>query len=121
MTSATFARPEKFQIGRVFNNCFSVIGRNIVLCAGLAFLFAGLPTILIQLWTNSRMEALLQADPGAAADPTFALRNSWVTFVAFFVSAIFGLLLQSALVRATIEDLNGKRPNIGDCRRTAHK
>ena len=31
MTSATFARPEKFQIGRVFNNIFSVVGRNIVL------------------------------------------------------------------------------------------
>lgn len=115
MTSATFARPEKFQIGRVFNNSFAVIGRNIVLTVGMAVLFSGLPTIIIQLWTNSRMEALLQADPGAAADPTFALRNSWVTFVAIFVSAIFGLLLQSALVRATIEDLNGKRPNIGDC------
>jgi len=115
MTSATFARPEKFQIGRVFNNSFSVIGRNIVLCVGLAFLFAGLPTILLQLWTESRMQAILALDPGAAADPTFALRNSWVTFVAIFISSIFALLLQSALVRATIEDLNGKRPTFGDC------
>jgi multisubunit Na+/H+ antiporter MnhG subunit len=114
MTSATFARPEKFQIGRVFNNSFSVIGRNIVLTVGLALLFSGLPTVLMQLWTESRMQAILAVDPGAAADPAFAFRNSWISFVAIFISSIFALLLQSALVRATIEDLNGKRPTFGD-------
>jgi len=60
MTSATFARPEKFQIGRVFNNSFAVIGRNLVLCVGLAFLFSGLPAIIIRLWSESRMQAILQ-------------------------------------------------------------
>ena len=102
MTSATFARPEKFQIGRVLNNSFSVIGRNIVLTVGLAFLFSGLPTVLMQLWTESRMQAILAVDPGAAADPTLMFRNSWVTVVDIFVSSIFSLLLKSALVRATI-------------------
>jgi multisubunit Na+/H+ antiporter MnhG subunit len=114
MTSATFARPEKFQIGRVFNNSFAVIGRNVVLCVGLALLFSGLPTVVMQLWTESRMQAIVAVDPGIAADPLFAFRNSWVSFVAIFVSSIFALLLQSALVRATIEDLNGKRPTFGD-------
>jgi multisubunit Na+/H+ antiporter MnhG subunit len=114
MTSATFARPEKFQIGRVFNNSFAVIGRNVVLCVGLALLFSGLPTVVMQLWTESRIQAIVAVDPGIAADPLFAFRNSWVSFVAIFVSSIFALLLQSALVRATIEDLNGKRPTFGD-------
>ncbi|MER9696090.1 hypothetical protein NKJ16_29780 [Mesorhizobium sp. M0179] len=119
MTSATFARPEKFQIGRVFNNTFSVIGRNIGLSVGLAFLLAGLPTIIMQLWIDSRMQAILQVDPGVAADPLFAFRNSWVSIVAVFISSICALLLQSALVRAAIEDLNGKRPSFGDSIQTA--
>ena len=115
MTSATFARPEKFQIGRVFNNSFAVIGRNIVLCAGLAFLFSGLPAIIIRLWSESRMQAILQADPGAAADPMLMFRNLTPVIIAGWVGYLFTLLLQSALVRATIEDLNGKRPTFADC------
>ena len=114
MTTATLGQPGRFEIGRVLNNSFSVIGRNIGLSVGLAFLFSGIPTIVLQLWTESRMQALLAANPGAAADPTFALRNSWVTGVVIFISSICALLLQSALVRATIEDLNGKRPSFGD-------
>jgi len=115
MTSTTLTRPEKFQIGRVFNNTFSVIGRNIGLYVGLAALFSGLPALVAQLWTESRVDVMLQTDPGAAADPEAMLRNSWVSIVAGLVSFICGLLLQSALVRATVEDLNGKSPSFGDC------
>ncbi|MER8648988.1 MULTISPECIES: hypothetical protein [unclassified Mesorhizobium] len=115
MTSATFARPEKFQIGRVFNNSFSVIGRNVVLFVGLSVLFAGVPAVILRLWTESRMQALLTANPGAAADPALVFSNIWVTLPASFIASLFVLVLQSALVRATIEDLNGKRPTLGDC------
>lgn len=114
MTSTTMERPEKFQFGRVFNNTFAVIGRNIGLCVGSALLFSGVPTVVFRLWTESRMQAILQTDPGAAADPTFAFGNPWITVVAVVISSILALLLQSALVRATIEDLNGKRPTLGD-------
>ncbi|WP_192182694.1 hypothetical protein [Mesorhizobium amorphae] len=114
MTSTTMERPEKFQFGRVFNNTFAVIGRNIGLCIGLALLFSGVPTVVFRLWTESRMQAILQTDPGAAADPTFAFGNPWITVVAVLISSMLALLLQSALVRATIEDLNGKRPTLGD-------
>jgi hypothetical protein len=115
MTSTTLARLDKFQIGRVFNNTFAVIGRNIGLCIGLAALFSGLPAILIRLWTQLRIDAVLQGNPGAVADPAAMFRYSWITIVAGFLSFILALLLQSALVRATIEDLNGKRPSFGDC------
>jgi len=114
MTSTTLERPEKFQIGRVFNNTFSVIGRNIGLYVGLATLFSGIPGLLAELWTQSRVDVMLQ-DPGAAADPGAMFRNSSVSVVAGLISFIFSLLLQSALVRATIEDMNGKRPAFGDC------
>ncbi|RJT37254.1 hypothetical protein D3227_18885 [Mesorhizobium waimense] len=114
MTSTTLERPEKFQIGRVFNNTFAVISRNIGLCVGLAALFSGLPAILIRLWTQPQIDAVLQ-NPGAAADPAAMFGSPWITIIAGLMSFVLALLLQSALVRATIEDLNGKRPSFGDC------
>lgn len=115
MTSATLGGADKFRIGRVFNNSFAVIGRNIGLCLGLAFLFSGLPAIVIRLLTQPQIDAILQAEPGAAANPAAMFGNPWVTISASLISFVLALLLQSALVRATIEDLNGKRPTFGDC------
>ncbi|MGT2468753.1 hypothetical protein ACVOMV_34555 [Mesorhizobium atlanticum] len=90
-----------------------MIGRNIGLCVGLAALFAGLPTLIIRMSTQSQINAMLE--PGAMPDPSAAFRNSSVTIIAGLISFVCTLLLQSALVRATIEDLNGKRPSFGDC------
>lgn len=115
MTTATLGRPGRFEIGKVFNSTFAVISRNIGLCIGLALLFAGVPTLLIRLWTQPQINGMLQSDPSAIADPNVMLRNSYLSFVAGLVSFIFALLLQAAVVRATIEDLNGKRPSFGDC------
>ncbi|RWM16867.1 MAG: hypothetical protein EOR72_09245 [Mesorhizobium sp.] len=113
MTTATLGQPGRFEIGRVFSNTFGVIGRNIELCVGLAALFAGLPTLIIRMSTQSQINAMLE--PGAMPDPSAAFRNSSVTIIAGLISFVCTLLLQSALVRATIEDLNGKRPSFGDC------
>ncbi|MDX8469142.1 hypothetical protein RFM26_25935 [Mesorhizobium sp. VK23B] len=114
MTTATLGRPGRFEIGRVFNTTFGVITRNIGLCAGLALLFAGVPTLLIRMWTQPQMEAVMSGDPSAMADPDQMLRNSYLSIFAGLISFIFTLLLQSSLVRATIEDLNGRRPSFGD-------
>ena len=116
MTTATLGRPGRFEIGRVFSNTFGVIGRNIGLCVGLAALFAGLPALLVRLWTQPQIDAMMQrGDPATMADPSAMFRNSYITIIAGLVSFVCALLLQSALVRATIEDLNGKRPSFGDC------
>lgn len=115
MTTATLGRPGRFEIGRVFSNTFGVIGRNIGLCVGLAALFAGLPTLLVRMATQPQINAILQTESGAMPDPSAAFRNSYITVIAGLISFVFTLLLQSALVRATIEDLNGKRPSFGDC------
>lgn len=114
MTTATLGRPGRFEIGRVFNSTFAVIMRNIGLCVGLGLLFAGLPTLLIRLWTQPQMEAVMNGDPSAMADPNAVLRNSYLSILAGLISFVFTLLLQSSLVRATIEDLNGRRPSFGD-------
>jgi hypothetical protein len=110
MTTATLGRPGRFEIGRVFSNTFGVIGRNIGLCVGLAALFAGLPALLIRLWTQPQIDAMMQRDAGAMADPSAMFRNSYITIIAGLLSFVCALL-----VRATIEDLNGKRPSFGDC------
>ncbi|ESY75515.1 hypothetical protein X740_30920 [Mesorhizobium sp. LNHC221B00] len=118
MTSTTLARREKFDIGRVFNNTFAVIGRNIALCIGLAAVFSGLPNLVSQL---ARPAAPAVGDPAS-----LAVATANYTFGYFVGFAVFGilyvglsLLLQSSLVRAAIEDLNGKRPSFGDCIRVA--
>ncbi|UCI06027.1 hypothetical protein [Mesorhizobium sp. B1-1-8] len=115
MTTATLGQPGRFEIGRVFNGTFSVIGRNIGLCIGLALLFSGLPALLIRMWQQPQIDAMLHGDPGAMADPNAVFRNFYISIIAGLVAFVFALLLQAALMRATIEDLNGKQPSFGDC------
>lgn len=115
MTTATLGQPGRFEIGRVFNSTFAIIGRNIGLCIGLAALFAGVPALLVSLWTQSQMVAILHGDPAAMANSDAVFQNSYLSVIAGLGSFVFTLLLQSSLVRATIEDLNGRRPSFGDC------
>lgn len=113
MASIASERPDKFRIGRVFNDSFAVISRNPVLCLGLAVLFSGLPTLLYQLWIWQSVSSI-----GIVA-PEFSAQRVTVTVVAVLVSMVLAAILQAALVRAAIEDLNGKRPAISDCIGTA--
>ncbi|MEO5756388.1 MAG: hypothetical protein ABIQ51_05975 [Mesorhizobium sp.] len=53
--------------------------------------------------------------PNAAPDPSMMFSGFSVTFGVGLISFVLALLLQSALVRATIEDMNGKQPSFGDC------
>jgi hypothetical protein len=115
MASVTLERPDKFRIGRVFNDSFAVIGRNPLLCLGLAVLFSGLPALVLQLWNQARLGDLTLGDPNNIANPSTLLRDSLLSFAFAMIYFVLSLLLQSALVRATIEDLNGKQPALGDC------
>ncbi|MGX5849583.1 hypothetical protein ACWGTO_21150 [Mesorhizobium sp. PL10] len=122
MTSLAQQRPEKFRIGRVFSNSFAVIGRNLGFLAVVVGLFSALPALLYNIWNLSQVAAML--DPGiaggAAAFETAAAENySTVSLIAGAIIFTLALLVQAALVRATIEDLNGKRPAVGDCMQIA--
>ncbi len=57
MSMASYDRPAAFRIGRVFGDTFSVLGRNLGLCIGLAVIFSGIPSFLYQLWTQGQVEA----------------------------------------------------------------
>ncbi|MER8441208.1 hypothetical protein NKH36_33000 [Mesorhizobium sp. M1312] len=117
MVSTTLERPDKFRIGRVFSNSFAVIGRNPGLLVAVAALFSALPALVLNLWNYSNFANLDIANPGsmAVADPSAMLRNSLISMAFGLIFLVMALLFQSSLVRATIEDLNGKRPAIGDC------
>jgi len=115
VTTLTLERREKFGIGRVLGNSFAVIGRNLGLLIGLAALFSALPAFVLNLWNYRNIDGIEYDDD--VIDPM--LNNPWVAVAFGLIYFVLALLFQSALVRATIEDLNGKRPALGDCVRTA--
>ena len=114
MASAALGRNDRFRIGKVFNDTFAVIGRHPLLCFGLALLFSGLPTLVFQLWVQSPQAEIATGVPNDAASGILS-RDSVISFGIWLISFALDLLLQSSLVRATIEDLNGKQPSIGNC------
>ena len=113
MVSTVLDRSDRFRIGRVFSNSFAVIGRNIGLCLGLALLFSWLPRLLYQLWLWKSVGGV------ASGVAQFSAQRATLGILAALGSIALGSILQAALVRAAIEDLNGKRPAIGDCLKTA--
>jgi hypothetical protein len=96
---------EKVQIGRVLSRAFQVIGRNPVLFIGLGILFAGVPQA-IAVWAAGG--DLLDPDPS----------RDMVTGLANIVGAIGGIVLQAAVIRATVIDLGGGKSSIGEALQT---
>ncbi|TRC90856.1 hypothetical protein FJV76_25785 [Mesorhizobium sp. WSM4303] len=115
MTSVAQERAEKFRIGRVFSNSFAVITRNLGFLAVVVGLFSTFPALLYNIWNLSRLAGIVNS--GTAEDfETLAVEiYPATTLIAGLVIFVLALLVQAALVRAAIEDLNGKRPSIGDC------
>jgi hypothetical protein len=120
MASMTVQRSENFRIGKVFGDTFSVIGRNLGLWVGLAVLFSALPTLILQFLILQPMLGVALTDPNVAmTDPGMVAKTATVSMASGLVFLVLSALLQSSLIRATIEDLNGKRPSMGDCIGTA--
>jgi hypothetical protein len=114
MASIASDRSEKFRIGRVFSNTFSVIGRSFGTLAVIVGLFTTLPALIYNYWNFSRIAGV--GAGGVAGMERSALASyGIVSLIAGLVIFVLAFLAQAALVRATVEDLNGKRPAIGDC------
>jgi len=108
--------PERFEMGRVVSRALGVLGRN-WLGFGLSAAFLTLPLLGFELIggnpsaSNSGNIAAFVLAQKTALQVALGLAS-----VIFFLVA--GLVLQAALVQATITDLNGERPQLGACMAT---
>lgn len=112
MSVASYDRPAIFRIGRVFGDTFNVFGRNFGLYIGLSLIFAGIPNFLYQLLIGSQVEASVQTN--GAPPPSFVITALFGALVFFLIYMALSSVLQAALVRATIQDLNGQQPTFAD-------
>lgn len=87
-----------FDIARVIQRTFGLVGRNFVPFYILAFVFAGLPALVL-LTVQPTDPAAIQAAPGAYFT---------TLIIGVIVSVAAGVVLQGALTRAAVDDLSGK-------------
>ncbi len=100
MTAMT-ATQEQLDIGRVIQELFAVLSRNLVTFGVLALILTGLP---------SAVANLLQTEVEHNATAT-----GWAWFASTtLIQAVAGLVLQGALIYATIRDLNGRPIRVVD-------
>jgi hypothetical protein len=101
-----------FDIGRVIQRTFGVIGRNFVPFVLLTLLFKTVPTVAIGYWRLTEQKAVLNVNnPFGAA---FSSQNILIGVVSLIVGIMTVFVLQAALLRGTLADLNGKRASLGD-------
>jgi hypothetical protein len=101
---------KKADIGRVLSRGFAALGANFLPFFAASVLLAGVPAFLTQYVMIRGVGAAAQiVDPAMLLSPAF-----WAPFVgALFASMLAGMLLQGALVRATVLQLSGRDPEVG--------
>jgi len=115
MASVASSGLERFSIGRVFSNTFSVIGRSFGPLAIIVGLFSTLPSLIYNYWNFSRLAGMTGGGGVAGMERSAIAGYGAISVIAGLVIFMLALLAQAALVRATVEDMNGKRPAVGDC------
>lgn len=101
-------QPGKLEIGRVISQTFAVIGRNFGVFFLLSLVLSGIPTAVIGF-----VQASFVGDATTAGTLSPGLIYS--SIVGILVAVITASILQGALVYGTVQDLNGVRPNVGEC------
>ena len=94
----------EFRVGSVLGRSFSILFKNIV-----PF---GLLSVLILAPTNLYEIFSAPAQPEAYSEE---LVFDWTALGVLAVEALLGYLLTAALVYGTVQDLRGRRVNLGDC------
>ncbi len=108
---------QSFDIGRVISRGFGAFSRNIPLFMGLAVVLSAIPTFLL-----TSAIGMLGLSGGAAALATGTVSPMAVilgAIAAVLVTVLASSILQAAIIRGTISDLNGKASSFGDCISTA--
>ncbi|WP_296744905.1 hypothetical protein [Mesorhizobium sp.] len=108
MASVALNTGERFRIGRVFNESFAIIGRNLPLCLGLGAAFHALPRFAAWLW-------YVKSGAGQHSFQAFVIQHPLVSILAVPLYLVLTVVLQTSLIRATIVDLRGEKPDFSDC------
>ncbi|WP_293898433.1 hypothetical protein [Phenylobacterium sp.] len=109
MTAAA-SEPGTLDIARVIQQTFSVLGRNFVTYFILALILAGVPYAIIGLVQASTMSTVTETGPGFA----YSLATMRTTGIGAIAAVITGCILQGAIIFATVQDMNGAKPSVGD-------
>lgn len=100
----------KLDIGQVIGGTVKVIGRNLVTFGILGFLLAGLPTAVMGVVQVQWLRGVDMTDPGVFFSAGYFTRAGYGGLVALITS----LILQGALIHATVQDANGRKASVGD-------
>ena len=100
MTDLAMGRSGAFDIGKVIERTFGVVGANFPTLFGLALVLAALPQAV----------AALALSPSAAGAPN--LSPLWA--LGSLVAVVASFVLQAAVVHASVVDLNGGKASFGD-------
>lgn len=102
----------KLDIASVISGTFQVIGRNIVAFGILGLVLSGLPTGVISFLQLT----MLRGQTAAMASGDFNFSPAYFQTIGLggLAALITTAILQGALIYATVQDLNGQKPSIGD-------
>ncbi|SEQ84877.1 hypothetical protein [Sphingobium sp. YR768] len=105
-THAISGEERSFSIGTVLSRTFGTLGNNPIATFGIAFLFGALPQALYSYFIGS---TLTMAD----RQSTFGVIA--VSIASGVIYMLLSMLVQGALVRATLAHAEGKRASFGEC------
>jgi hypothetical protein len=112
MTTADIVERGKLDIGRVIQQTFAVLGRNIVTFSILGIVLAGIPTAVVGFLQAGWMRQ--QAADISAGTFAFSAGYFQTLGLSAITALITGSILQGALIYATVQDMNGQKPAVGD-------
>ncbi|HZZ36089.1 MAG TPA: hypothetical protein VFE03_10215 [Caulobacteraceae bacterium] len=102
--------PGAFDIGRVLQRLFGVLGRNFMTFLVCAAVLTGLPMLLV-----GALQAGAVGQTGAGSVALLPI----LLFITLPVALITGALLQAAIIHGTVSDLNGRKASLTDCLTTS--
>lgn len=108
---------EGFDMSRVVSRAFGVMGSNPVLFLGLSLIIVGIPNFAFGYWSvTSGPESVTIATEAQEWDPRTESwqRALWSAGIGLGIALIANAVLQAALTRATVVQLSGRSPGLGE-------
>lgn len=105
-TQAMADEGPSFSVGTVLGRAFGTLGSNPIATFGIAFLFGAVPQSLYSYFIGSSL---------AAADRASSIAVIAVSIASFAIYMLLSMLVQGALVRATLAHTQGEKASFAQC------